>query len=401
MTKQSGLGDRFFVGGYDISGDVSALDTISTPIGTLDVTDITQSAHARLLGQRDGTMKFTTYMDVTAGAQAPPLPSMPTTDTQMIYCRGTAIGNPAASMQAKQVGYDPSRSNKGDITIKTAGEGNAYGIEWGEQLTAGLYLSPNSLGGTASTFETNIANWVGTTNCSVAQSNTVAHGGTFSLRMSSTAGGDMVAGHCAAGSVTTQGFSVVPGQQVHVYAWTRAGASPRTVSTGVAWYTSGGVLVGSIAYGTGIADTTVGWTIVPSTLVAPATAAYGIGVVKVASTGGAAELHYVDDVRYITLPGVMDDGAGTAFGAQAYLQVTSFTGTDITISVQHSTDNATWTTLMSFAQVTTANQFQRISVSNVTTVNRYVQVSITTAGGFSQAFFVVSFMRNPIAGVVF
>lgn len=401
MTKQSGLGDKFLIGGYDISGNINAIDEVSTPIGVLDATDITQYAHARLRGQSDGTLKVTSYMSATAGVQDPPLPSLPRTDTIATYCRGITLGNPGVSINSKQVDYNPTRDQKGNLTFKTECAANQYGLEWGLQLTPGVFTSPNSLVGTASTFETNIANWSATTNCSVAQSNTVAHGGTQSLRLSSTAGGDMVAGHCAAANVLTQGFAVVPGQQVMVNAWERAGASVRTVSTGVAWYTSGGVLVGSIAYGTGVSDSTSAWTQISSTLVAPATAAFGIAVVKVAATGGAAELHYVDDVQYITMPGVLDNGSSTAFGAQAYYQLTSFTGTDITVKIQHSADNATWADLVAFTQATTTNQFQRVSVSNTTTVNRYVQAIAVTTGGFTVAFFNVVFMRNPIAGVVF
>lgn len=404
MAKTSGLGDRLLVGGYDISGDISAVDTIACPVATLDVTDITQYAHARLPGQRDGKIDATSYMSVTGTGpyvQDPPLPSLPRTDTIYTYCRGTALGGAAACLNAKQIDYNPTRSNKGDLTFKTAAEGNGYALEWGIQLTPGVFTSPNSLVGTASTFETNIANWTGTTNCSVAQSNTVAHAGTQSLRMSSTAAGDMVTGHCAAANVLTQGFAVVAGQQVMVNAWVRTGVSVRTVSTGVAWYTSGGVLVGSIAYGTGVSDSAAAWTQVTSTLIAPATAAFGIAVVKVAATGGAAELHYVDDVQYITMPGVVDNGALTAYGAQAYYQLTAFTGTDITVKIQHSADNATWADLVSFTQATTANQFQRVVVANTTTVNRYVQATAVTTGGFTTAYFSVVFVRNPIAGVVF
>ena len=57
MAKSSGIGARFLTGGYDISGDVNALDTIGGTQALLDSTDITQSAHSRIPGLRDGTMK--------------------------------------------------------------------------------------------------------------------------------------------------------------------------------------------------------------------------------------------------------------------------------------------------------------------------------------------------------
>lgn len=404
MAKQSGLGDRFIVGGYDISGDINALDSISCAASTLDVTDITQSAHARLYGQRDGAISVTSYMSITGAGpfvQDPPLPSLPRTDTIATYCRGTTVGNPAASINSKQIDYNPTRDNKGNLTFKTSCQGSSYGLEWGVQLTPGVFTGTNSLVGTASTFETNVANWSGFTNCAVAQTAAQAHGGTKSLGVTSTAGGDMVASHCAAANVLTQGFAVVAGQQVMVQAYVRSAVSVRTASAGVAWYTSGGALVGSVAYGTGVADSTSAWTLLTATLVAPATAVFGICVVKFAATGAGSEVHYVDDVQYITMPGVIDNTSSTAFGAQAYYQLTAFTGTDITVKVQHSSDNATWADLISFTQNTTANGFERKSVANTTTVNRYIQVTAVTTAGFSLAYFTVAFMRNPIAGIVF
>ena len=404
MAKTSGLGDRFVVGGYDISGDINALDKISCTVATLDVTDITQSAHARLTGQHDGDMAVTSYMSITGSGpfvQDPPLPSLPRTDTIATYCRGTTVGNPAAALNSKQIDYNPTRDNKGNLTFKTSCQGNSYGLEWGVQLTPGVFTSANSLVGTASTFETNAANWAGYTNCAVAQTAAQAHGGTKSLGVTSTAGGDMVASHCAAANVLTQGFVAVPGQQVMVQSWVRSAVSVRTASAGVAWYTSGGALVGSVAYGSGVADTTSGWTLITATLVAPATAAFGICVTKFAATGAGAEVHYVDDVQYIIMPGVLDNTSSTAFGAQAYYQLTAFTGTDITVKVQHSSDNVSWADLFAFTQATTANQFQRMSVANTTTVNRYLQATAVTTGGFSLAYFNVVVMRNPIAGVVF
>ena len=44
----------------------------------------------------------------------------------------------------------------------------------------------------------------------------------------------------------------------------------------------------------------------------------------------------------------LDNAASSAFGGQAYLQVTAFTGTDVTITLKHSTDNSTYTSLIAF-----------------------------------------------------
>lgn len=95
-----------------------------------------------------------------------------------------------------------------------------------------------------------------------------------------------------------------------------------------------------------------------------------------------------------------DNTAASSFGAQGYLQAVAFTGTDVTVTIQHSTDNATWTTLMSFTQITgSVPQAQRASVSNSTTVNRYLRAITTTSGGFTSFRFACTATVNSVAGV--
>src|ERR1035438_3909653 len=207
MAKQSGLGARLLVGGYDISGDVQALDKISGGPALADVTDITQLAHSRLGLQRDGMMSFTEFFDV-ANAH-PVLSALPRADTQMMFLvPALAVGGAVASLNAKQVNYDPTRAANGELTVKTEGQGNSFGLEWGLTLTAGL----------------------------------------------------------------------------------------RT-------------------------DTT--------------------------ATNGAS----------------LNNAAATNFGAQSYLQVTAFTGTSVTVTVQQSPDNATWNTLLAFTAVSAAPAFQRVATA--------------------------------------
>ena len=106
MTKQSGLGSRFLVGGYDLSGDMQALDNVHGGSGLLDVTDITQSAHSRIFGLRDGGMSFTSFFD-NANA-TPVLKTLPTADTLMtLLLPSLAVGGAAACLNAKQIDYDP------------------------------------------------------------------------------------------------------------------------------------------------------------------------------------------------------------------------------------------------------------------------------------------------------
>jgi hypothetical protein len=136
MAKTAGLGDDLFVAGYHIGGDIQQVAMHGGP-NLLDVTDITQSAHSRLGGLRDGAFDITSYLDPAAGAAHAAFSPLPTADVIMTYLRGQALGNPALCQTSKQVGYDPTRAADGSITLKVAGMANGFGQEWGIQLTAG------------------------------------------------------------------------------------------------------------------------------------------------------------------------------------------------------------------------------------------------------------------------
>lgn len=138
VVKTSGLGDRYFVGGYDLSGDTREFGSIHGGPAPLEYTDITQSAHARNGGMRDGGITWTSYFDKSAGQAHAALSALTRNDVNLTYCHGVGIGNSAASMVAKQIGYDPTRPSDGSLAVAVAAQSNGYGLEWGLQLTAGL-----------------------------------------------------------------------------------------------------------------------------------------------------------------------------------------------------------------------------------------------------------------------
>jgi hypothetical protein len=90
-----------------------------------------------------------------------------------------------------------------------------------------------------------------------------------------------------------------------------------------------------------------------------------------------------------------------AFGLQMYVHLFAFTGTSVTIKLQESSDNAAGD---AFADVvgattgalTTAPQALRIATGAIA-VERYLRV--VTTGTFSNAQFLVSAVRNPVAVV--
>lgn len=99
-----------------------------------------------------------------------------------------------------------------------------------------------------------------------------------------------------------------------------------------------------------------------------------------------------------------DDGSSSAFGAQAYLQVTGFSGTDVTIKIQDSANNSAWSDVsgFGFTQITSGNQHtERIAIANNATLREYVRAVTVTTGGFTSLSFVVAYVRNFVAGQVF
>lgn len=240
MAKRSGLGSVLYYDGYDLSGDKQAFN-IASPMSPLDVTPINKYAAERIGGRRDGSMSSVSFFNPATDQAHEVESALLTTDRVYTIGIGSSIGSPAAMLVAKQIGYDPTRSAEGELTFAVEAQGNAYGLEWGELLTAGT----------------------------------------------------------------------------------------RT-DTG--------------------------------------------------ATNGAS----------------LDLAASTAFGAQFYLHVTAFTGTDVTIKIQDSADDASFADLTAgaFTSVTAGPQSQRIQTARDATVRRYLRVATATTGGFTSVSFVVAAVKN-------
>lgn len=198
------------------------------------------------------------------------------------------------------------------------------------------------------------------------------------------------------------GIAVTAGRQYLLQGWLRAATAGRTARVGVNWRTAGGSLVGTSA-GSAITDTTGGWTLSTAAITCPATATVAQVFASVTAPGGAAEVHYVDDVSLIAMPAGLDSvtGAATSFGLQAYLHVTAFTGTDATITLHSSSDDAATDAYSAitggaFASITTTGA-QRIATSGAQSVERYLRPVVTTTAGFSALSYVLTVVRNQTA----
>jgi hypothetical protein len=150
VAKQTGLGDRLLVDGVNLSGDIGALDSITSMREEIENTGIDKSAKERLLGQRDGAMEFSAFFNdaATTGAHVN-LKTLPRTDRVITYCRGFGTGSAAASMVAKQIDYAGERDDKGAFTFKVESLANAYGLDWGVQYTNGLRTDTTATNGSS------------------------------------------------------------------------------------------------------------------------------------------------------------------------------------------------------------------------------------------------------------
>ena len=137
MAKSSGLGDRLYVHGYDLSGDVGSIQSIASPRPTLNKTGINSSANERIIAHGNGLLEFAAHFNDANDQMHEALSSLPTTDRKVMYCRGATAGNPMAALTAKQVNYDGNRSVDGDLQFSVQCMSQGVPLEWGKQVTAG------------------------------------------------------------------------------------------------------------------------------------------------------------------------------------------------------------------------------------------------------------------------
>lgn len=250
MAKTSGLGMSFFVDGHEIAGDVQTFTVRGGP-AVHELTGVDVYAYVRQGGRRDGTIDATTYWNPGDLDFATPLVDTGSHYllrevglTDKIVTAWHTQTTDCASLIGLQGSYSPTEAADASLTSTLDVRSNGYGLEWGDQLTAG----------------------------------------------------------------------------------------------------------------------------------------------KVTRTGVGAQTS-------------VDFTGATAFGAQAYLHVFDFDGTDATISVQSSSDNGAGdafanVTGLVFDSITTGPQAQRKQTARDAAIERYLRVSTATTGGFTTITFAVMVVKN-------
>lgn len=172
------------------------------------------------------------------------------------------------------------------------------------------------LAGDVSTFDATAGGWVNNANATVARVTTPTRSGAGALGLTSVAAGTMSARHAnaVAGAVP-----VTAGRTYTLDGWFRAATTPRSCQVGINWFDAGQNFLAS-SFAAPVADTTTGWTQLLVLDAAPAGAALAQLIAQVSSTGGASEVHYVDDVMLrLTDPDsqAWASGQGRTLGWQA------------------------------------------------------------------------------------
>ncbi len=156
----------------------------------------------------------------------------------------------------------------------------------------------NYLAGVNAHFEAGIGTWVANSNATIAHApgqgrpNMTPSFLTNAVALTSVASGNMSARHVGSPS---SGINVNPGRTAHAEAWFKPDAVARSYQLSHAWYDASSVLISS-PFGPSFAGSMTEWTLAYFDDVAPANAAFLHVRAFVLSTGGANEVHYVDDV---------------------------------------------------------------------------------------------------------
>lgn len=151
--------------------------------------------------------------------------------------------------------------------------------------------SPNLLTYNQATIETDTTGWVVQTNVILSRVTTQASHGSAALALTSVAAGDMFAANGNAGSLP--GLTpCLPNTTYTALCNMKAASISRTTRVYIRWFTNTGAFISQTL--TAFTDVVTGWTQGLITATSPSNAVYMDVLIYVVGTGGAGEIHYVD-----------------------------------------------------------------------------------------------------------
>jgi len=207
-----------------------------------------------------------------------------------------------------------------DLGVTVRGHGGANMADNVSTGVAGAtgYAPIQQLAGQNSSFDGGIGNWVGTGNGTATADATQHQAGTGSLKLTSTASGDMSAGSCLAANYASQGEPCDPLLPVVVNGYAKAATTVRACSLGAEFWDSNGVSLGTL-YGADLNNSTSAFVaLTQATLSPPSGAVWCRARARVKATAAGSEAHWFDTVTLTSgaanAGGAGGSGSGTAGG---------------------------------------------------------------------------------------
>ncbi|HUV73869.1 MAG TPA: hypothetical protein VMW79_06145 [Anaerolineae bacterium] len=396
MAKEAGLGDRLFIHTYNLSGDVGSVQTLGLNYAEQVVTGIDKSSTERLLLLGDGEIGFNNYFNPEDGAGVEGLHevlnTLPATDRIASYFRGIVLGTMTASLVGKQVNYGLARGADGAlIGAAISVKANGTELEYGEAGTPGPRTDVAATDGTGFDGGLRRRGASNIVSSSIANPTNILTAGPHGL-----ATGDWVtiAGHVGMIPEVNGDHEV-----------TRVDDYNFTVAVNVTTAGTGGTAQPIVAIvSSSVAD--------PSVITTETAHGFVTGdwVVIAGHVGSTPDINKAYIVTYVgptsfTIPeDVTVGGTGgtvtrtsTVLGLSAYLHLLAFAGTDVTVKLQHSADNADTD---AYVDITDGDFAEAAAVTSerIDTgprlIRRWIRVVTTTVAGFNPATFAVAVCRK-------
>jgi hypothetical protein len=355
--KTTGLTDHVYVGGYDLSGDIGAVQVINKKQALIEDTGLDKYAVERLLGLCEGEIDFNAWYQGNAALGLHEiLKALPNADRQALYFRGLLLGNPVACITGKQLEYSQARAAAGGMSgsVKVQSSGDV-GLEWGVSLTPGPVISTSAEKGLG------IDNLAGTVDDLPAYLQVLAFTGTdVTLKVEHSDDGDI--------DIPADDNAVLLQCSLlnnHTYAPNGAGYSPlhtRKVTFDVV-DTGASIVAGTV--------TITGTDYLDDPLIEDVSIAGGAGSYE--TTGRFKTVIQVKTKNDVS---VLDGGGDEK----------------ITVGVKALV--STYSILGAFAQTVLARTVQRVVFAGP--VKQFLRASVTTAAGFTTVTYVIAVARTRL-----
>lgn len=155
MAKTGSLNVRWYVEGYDLSGDANSLSGVGYSNTLLEVPTLDSPAMKRVLGPVAGNVTMDAWFDSAAGNVHAVMTSdsgeVPTTDQEVLIPLNSAVGDPSMHFVGKIADYTVNSGSESDAmsvncSYETTG---GYALFFGDMLTSHQDTHSSASDGTA------------------------------------------------------------------------------------------------------------------------------------------------------------------------------------------------------------------------------------------------------------